>query len=102
MVVSQLLIPNWTTADSAVPVPSNTVTMGVASNGDSQTHECRQNESSETDKHSLGTCKNVFKFGRVLYTTRPFSEYKILYIGREGPTLTNFMFSFTQNEVWFL
>lgn len=39
------------------------------------------------------------RFGRCFDITRPLSEYKIFYIGSEGPTLTNFMLTYHNNQV---
>ena len=38
-------------------------------------------------------------YGRVLNITRPITDYRVLYIGIEGPTLTNFMLTLKTNEV---
>lgn len=43
---------------------------------------------------------NTVLFGRVLHTTRPITDYKVLYIGDEGSTLTNFMLTLKENEVY--
>ena len=39
-------------------------------------------------------------FGRVLNVTGPLTDYKVLFIGTEGPVLTNFMLTLRNNEVW--
>ena len=42
---------------------------------------------------------DLFRFGRCFNITRPLSNYKIFYIGSEGPTLTNFMLTYHDNLV---
>ena len=39
------------------------------------------------------------RFGRDFNITRPFSEYKVFFIGSESATLTNFMLTYPSNQV---
>ncbi|XP_019849452.1 PREDICTED: diphthamide biosynthesis protein 2-like [Amphimedon queenslandica] len=42
----------------------------------------------------------IKRFGRCFNVTRPLSNYKIFYIGSEGPTLTNFMLTYRDNQFY--
>ena len=39
------------------------------------------------------------RFGRFFKLDRPVEEYQVFYIGREGQTLTNLMFSYNRSQV---
>ena len=86
VVISEILMPDGhklgTTSDDVISTRGE-----PSSNGNNET----------CDSHVTG--QTTVMFGRVLNTTRPLADYRILYIGEEGPTLTNFMLTLKDNEV---
>lgn len=47
-----------------------------------------------------GKCQCFIRFGRTFSTTSDLSDYKILYIGKEGTTLMNLMTTFNKNQFY--
>ena len=83
LVVSELYLSNSESCiDTCSTGVSMHVTVGEPSNESCDSHMTRQ-----------------MLFGRGLNITRPLTDYKVLFIGTEGPVLTNFMLTLRNNEV---
>ena len=81
---------------------SSPITVGETSSVRCDTCECGISDGRRFQELTVSQCSShneCSKFGRVFNITRPITDYKIFYIGHEGPTLTNFMLSYKENEV---